>query len=304
MVEAHARRRVVVDGPAGDTSPGLHVRRPRQKPMTLPTLVTAIGDQIGRSSAPVKILSQVYTRWLRAAYGRHGMPWHVNGEGLRIDPKVRHLVPREGEAPLFRFLRSQIRRGDVVLDIGSFLGTYAVMAARWTGESGRVLAFEPSPETFAILRRHLRMNGLAGDRVQARCAAVGARNERRPLTTFADEPYRNMVAPSAAVASAVTVDVVTVDQICGDLGRPPDWIRMDVQGLEFDVLQGARDVLREAGARLKIVAEMHPEQWPDYGIDPREAADRLAYLGLRARALEPGSPVFRQGGHAILEPFR
>ncbi len=118
--------------------------------------------------------------------------------------------------------------------------------------------------------------------------------------TFADEPYRNMVAPPDAGPSTISVDVVTVDGICAALGRPPDWIRMDVQGLEFDVLRGASAVIREAGPRLKIVAEMHPQQWPDYGIDPREAADRFADCGLRAEALDGGPPVFEQGAHVIL----
>lgn len=270
--------------------------------MTLPGFVSAIGDRLGRSGPTVSILRLVYAGCLRAVYSRHGLPWHVNGEPLRIDPCVRHLIPHEVEVSLFEFLRTHIRPGDVVLDIGSFLGTYAVMEARWSGETGRVVAFEPSPDSFAILRRHLTMNGLAAPRVEARPVAVGAREERRRLMTFGDEPYRNQIA-SPGDGAAVEVDVVTVDSVCEALGRPPDWIRMDVQGLEFDVLQGARGVLREAGGRLKIIAEVHPEQWPEYGIEPRDAARRLADFGLCARALEPGSTVFGQGAHAILEPL-
>jgi hypothetical protein len=100
------------------------------------------------------------------------------------------------------------------------------------------------------------------------------------------------------------VDVVTVDTVCGrELGRPPDWIRMDVQGLEFDVLQGAREAIRDARGRLKIVAEMHPEQWPDFGIAPAEAHDRFAALGLRARPITAGEPLYTQSGHVVLEPL-
>jgi hypothetical protein len=95
-----------------------------------------------------------------------------------------------------------------------------------------------------------------------------------------------------------------VDAIAHEIGRPPDWIRMDVQGLEFEVLSGAACVLREAGGRLRIVAEMHPEQWPDYGIQPAEAVDRLAAFGLRASPLEPGGDPFEQSGHAIIQQLR
>lgn len=269
----------------------------------LSDLGTALGDRLGRSGLAVGVLRPAYAAWLRAVYGRRGLPWRINGEPLRIDPSVRHMVPRENERPLFDYLRSHIQPGDVVFDIGAFLGTYAVLEARWAGERGTVVAFEPSPSSFAVLTRHLRMNGLGPDRVDARQAAVGASEARRELITFDDEPYRNMIATGESPAQCVPVDVLTVDGVSSGLGRPPDWIRMDVQGLEFEVLEGARATLCEARGRLQIVAEMHPEQWPDFGVDPRDAADRFAALGLKARSLTPGEPPFTQSGHAILEPL-
>jgi FkbM family methyltransferase len=269
----------------------------------LSDLGNAVGDRLGRGGLAVGVLRPVYAGWLRAAYGRRGLPWTLNGEPLRIDPAVRHLIPRENERPLFEYLRDHIRPGDLVFDVGAFLGTYAVMEARWAGPRGRVVAFEPSPSSFAVLTRHLRMNGLGPDRVDARQAAVGASEGRRELATFDEEPYRNMIATGSSAAGRVVVDAVTVDGVAAAVGRLPDWIRMDVQGVEFEVLEGARAVLREARGRISIVAEMHPEQWPDFGVSPRDGADRLAALGLKARSLTPNVPPFTQSAHAILEPL-
>jgi FkbM family methyltransferase len=277
--------------------------------------VAVLGSRVGRGSALTRILRPAYGRALETVYGRRGLPWSINGETFRIIPGLRHLLPPVNEAPLFHFLSEGIAQGDIVFDIGSFLGTYAMLAARRTGESGRVLAFEPSAGSFQALERHFAMNGLYAPRVIARCAAVGARSERRRLLTFDNEPYRNMIAPVASEGSPSTrfarsgqgtdaVDVVSVDEAADDIGRPPDWVRMDVQGLEFDVLAGAARVLREFGSRLRIVAEMHPDQWPDFGVHPSDAVDRLAALGLRARSLEPGRDPFEQSSHAILEPLR
>jgi FkbM family methyltransferase len=259
-----------------------------------------VGDRLGREHTVVRGLRPMYSGLLRRAYGERGVPWHVDGEPLRIHPDVRHLMPHESERALAGYLRNEIRPGSVVFDVGSFLGTYAILAARASGDAGRVIAFEPSPFSFAVLQRHLRMNGLRPPRVETRRQAVGSRSEQRPFQLFADEPYRNMLRPRDDGATDL-VDVVTLDQVASELGRSPDWIRMDVQGAEFEVLSGARTVLAERRTPVRILAEMHPQQWPDFGVDPHEAPERLAALGLRARALEPGTNPFGQSCHAILE---
>jgi hypothetical protein len=64
---------------------------------------------------------------------------------------------------------------------------------------------------------------------------------------------------------------------------------MDVQGLELELIEGARDAIRDAGGRMKIVAEMLPEQWPGFGISPGETCDRFAALGC-GHAPTPAEP--------------
>ena len=268
----------------------------------LSDLAIALGNRLGRAGRAVRVVRPVYSAWLNAVYGRRGMPWRINGEPLRIDTTVRHLIPQENERPLFDYLRASIRPGEVVFDIGAFLGIYAILEARWAGERGRVVAFEPSASSFSLLTRHVAMNGLGPTRVDARHAAVGASAGRQTLVVFDDEPYRNHLAFDRASGEA-SVDVLTVDAVCRELDRPPDWIRMDVQGLEFEVLRGARETMRAARGRLKIVAEMHPDQWIELGIDPAEAHDRFAALGLRARPIPSTEPLFTQSGHVVLEPL-
>jgi FkbM family methyltransferase len=261
----------------------------------------AVTARLGSQSAAISALRPLYAWWLRTTCGRRGLDWHINGEAMRIDPAMRRMLPHENEPELFAFLRQHVRPGDVVIDIGAFLGTYAILEARAVGPLGRVVAFEPSPGTFDALERHLRMNGLTAPQVEARCVAVGERTGRVQLLTWKDEPYRNMVAPRGRMG--VTIETMTLDDICASWTQPPTWIRMDVQGQEFAVLKGARELLRCAGRRLRIVAEMHPQQWPDYGLVPADAAGELASLGLRARALMPGRDPFAQGAHALIEPL-
>src|SRR5262245_29007169 len=164
----------------------------------LSDLAIALGTRLGRSGRAVRMLRPAYSAWLHAAYGRRGMPWRLNGEPLRIDPAVRHLIPQDNERPLFEYLRAAVRPGDLVFDVGAFLGTYALFEARWSGAQGRVVAFEPSASSFSILTRHLAMNGLGPDRVDARHVAVGGTVGRRTLMVYENEPYRNQLAGLAA----------------------------------------------------------------------------------------------------------
>ena len=63
------------------------------------------------------------------------------------------------EAGDIQSLRSYVKPGEVVIDIGANVGYYTLIAARLVGETGRVYAFEPDPTNFAILDKNVRLNG-------------------------------------------------------------------------------------------------------------------------------------------------
>jgi len=231
------------------------------------------------------------------------MPWRVHDEVIRIDPRVRHLVPHASEGALYRFVRRTVRRGDVVLDVGAFLGIYALIEARCAGPGGRVVALEPTPWSAAVARRHFEFNGGAAPVTLVEAAA--AQRGGRAVFHEYDEPYVNALEEAVDVAASPRrrdVDVMTIDELCDALKIVPSFIRMDVQGAEFQALRGARNVVRAAGADLTIVVEMHPQCWPAFGMDVATAQETIRELGLRAEPLEPGIGLFARDGHAVLRP--
>lgn len=250
------------------------------------------------------LIVSAYGQMLRAIYSRQGLPWAVHGEVVRIDPQARHLVPHEAETALFEFLGRTIRPGDVVLDVGAFVGIYAVLSARWSGPQGRVIAFEPTPSSVALARKHLAFNGLGPDRVTLVEAAVSDRAARATFHQYDAHamPYVNSLARAVDTdASAVTTDVavVTLDEICRELRVVPTVIRMDVQGAEVHALRGARETIR-AASRLSLVVEMHPQCWPAFGITEGDVRETLRDLGLSARPLVAGEALFARDTHAVL----
>jgi FkbM family methyltransferase len=246
----------------------------------------------------------VYGLALRALYARAGLPWEVNGHVVRIHPAVRHLVPHISEPEVDEVLHTVIGEATVVLDVGSFVGIHAILAARKAGSSGRVIAIEPTRASAEIARRHFAYNGLGEDRVRVIEAAVSDRAGRMTFHEY-DLPYVNSLARAADTARPAVdrlVDVVTIDDVCIAAGEVPTVIRMDVQGAEIHALLGARETIRRAGSSLVLIVEMHPQCWPAFGITESFARETIRRLGLLAKPLVPGQPLFGRDCHAILKP--
>lgn len=269
-------------------------------PTLLARIASSVSARLGRESALVRALRPAYEWLLDAASLGHGTQWSMNGEVFLVDPRLRRFLPPQSEPETWAFLRGAVHPGDVVLDIGSFLGTYAMAMARW---GARVYAFEPTPASARGLRRHVQLNHLE-DRVQVNEVALGAAEGTVTLHQHG-EPYRNAVAahdPAGERRGTVEVQMTTVDAFCRARQLRPTLIRMDVQGLEAEVLRGARETLAKGGDALRVVLEVHPQLWPAHGVSPASFDALLAELGRRARPMVASEPLYTPDAHVLLQP--
>jgi FkbM family methyltransferase len=152
-----------------------------------------------------------------------------------------------------------IRPGMCVVDIGANEGLFTVMAATLVGEQGTVLAFEPSPRDRDRLLANLSVNALSNVRVHH--AAMGRTAGRAVLrVSGADHPGHNTIGgftySETAEAYAVEVDVTTLDDIATSSGLTRvDIVKIDVEGSETAVLQGAQNALRRFRPVIFIEAQ-------------------------------------------------
>jgi FkbM family methyltransferase len=224
-------------------------------------------------------------RWLRGAYhallggGRGVESVLPGGERVRVLPEYRFVSWNHVEYAAFH---ATAARGGVALDVGANAGAYALLLGQWVRPGGRVFAFEPSPEAFEGLRRHVELNGLA-DVVAPVRAAVSDVAGTAGLIGAGHHGTSRLAA--AGEAGTETVETVTIDAFCAAHDITPTLIKIDVEGFELEALRGARQTLARAGDGLALFVEMHPTVWRERGLSADEVRAELRIQGLRAEPL-------------------
>jgi FkbM family methyltransferase len=204
--------------------------------------------------------------------------------GLNI---VRGRYEEEGIA----FVRSVLAPGDTAVDAGAHIGFFAMQMAAVVGPAGTVHAFEPFAANADLLERSIAENRF-GDRIVFRRAAVGAAMGTATLTfpvetlnTGGAYLLRDGTAPLAGNQKR-QVPVVALDDV--GLTRPVRLIKMDVEGSEPLVVQGAARLLVED--RPVILSELHPTQLERAAGTTVDAfLARMRALGYAAHTLERGT---------------
>lgn len=179
-----------------------------------------------------------------------------------------------------------VRPGMTVLDIGANLGLYTVFFAHLVGGTGRVVAFEPDPALFALLRHNLTLNG--GTNITAHNLALGSRSDRAVLRKMILNSGDNTLGfdGSRYFRREVPIDVVALDEFSPSLRF--DLVKIDVQGWEFEVLRGMARALA-ACPHAGIYFEVWPAGLRQAGCAPAEMARWLQARGYRLHDAATGS---------------
>jgi FkbM family methyltransferase len=150
--------------------------------------------------------------------------------------------------------------GDTVVDVGAHIGLYTLIAANRVGSSGKVIAIEPDPENFKILKKNVLLNQLSN--VEALECAVYSTKEKLKLFLPELEEGRtifNTVMQDRARTSNnfLEVEANSLDNILQSINiAEVNWIKIDVEGAELEVLKGAANTLA-LNKNLTLVIEIH-----------------------------------------------
>ncbi len=165
------------------------------------------------------------------------------------------------------------------LDIGAHHGIYSIVAAKRLGTNGTVVAFEPSPREFRRLRLHLRLNGMRS--VRAESLAIGAAaSARKFFQVIEGDTTRGGLQPPATHDQVTETSVETV-RLDDYVSRFPldrvDIVKLDVEGGELEVLQGAASVLTKL--RPMFICEVLDAATQAWGYEAREIVLKFQSYG-------------------------
>ena len=189
----------------------------------------------------------------------------------------------DSELRLARYLIESLEAGDTVIDVGAHYGYYSLLAAHLVGPTGRVVAFEAAPATFAILRENTGVRPV----LEAHQLAVAERVGEVSFYEFSNRyaEYNSLLpaqfggrdwyADNTPVERSVPA--VTLDGFCGEHGLRPQTVKIDVEGAEDRVVAGMQALLR---ARRATIIMEYLSAGRDNGAH-RAAAAALERAGYR-----------------------
>ncbi len=207
-------------------------------------------------------------------------------QGLRIEmgPDTDRFLAGDYERPVQEALERIVRSGDVCYDIGANLGFFSLFLGRSVAGGGLVYAFEPVPRNASMIERNADLNGIENIRVM-RMALSGedgkgnlllARHVGGAMLREAGTPPD--LAGSMVVATARVDTLVDRQEI-----RPPNVVKIDVEGAEMAVLLGMERTLQRWAPRVVMEFDDPTED----GCESKLSGCRrfLQDLGYRVRVL-------------------
>lgn len=174
-----------------------------------------------------------------------------------------------------KLLEGLLKPGMTVIDAGSHVGYYALLAARQIGPEGRVYAFEPDPDNYELLLRNIALNGYTNIEAVKKALSNQVGTATLFLTTL-DNGRHSTYRHGLPERGSVDVETTTIDTFLEARGWPTvDLVKIDIEGAEMDVLEGASQFLAKCPS-LKVIIEFSPSLLRNAGADPIEFLNQWA----------------------------
>ena len=229
--------------------------------------------------------------WLRDGVIRTILVGPSRGLRYRVMTPFRAPIIGGWEPAAQRLMVRHVAPGSVAYDVGANIGIHTLLLSRLVGSTGRVYAFEPVPALFGRLCENVRLNPslAAATPVQL---ALDDHSGSAAFYTGHHAGAGHLAASGPQTGDRIEVSTSMLDEfVYREHHAPPNFMKIDVEGAEGNVLAGAEQVLRNA--RPIVMVDLHS---PDQDLAVGQSLTRAGYVayrtgdGTRIRHLERGWP--------------
>ena len=242
------------------------------------------------------IKNGLYLKYVRGVKKEPFIKKQVNGVSMYLDvndPGISRTLAIKGtrEQDQVYVVRRELKKGMAVLDIGANIGSYALLEASLIGLEGVVYALEPSPQNYSLLKKNIELNQFESVILPRQ---VGAANQTgvgkfylhsaSNLHTFHPQKYREFADLPDDYQKTIDVEIVNIGEYLQDK-RAIDFIRMDIEGYEVEVLEGLMNSIRENELSPMILFEVHRPKYDDVHHNMRAQLKQLFQLGYMVKTL-------------------
>jgi FkbM family methyltransferase len=223
---------------------------------------------------------------VKAVVAGHNIAYYVEADDRLLSPWF--IITGQYETELTNYLVRELKKDSHCIDVGANFGYFTCLMARFCPE-GKIISIEADEKIFDIVQDNVFINGFHGT-TQVLHAAAGTSNDEMTLyrrltrsgnTSIAKLGEAYTSALGEPPEEAFVVKGVRVDDFMPRLDGRVDFIKIDVEGAEPLVFQGARRTI-EANPKLKIVMEWSPGQINAAGFEISGFVDLMKDLKLKA----------------------
>jgi len=178
--------------------------------------------------------------------------------------------------------QSLLSSGMVVLDIGANLGIYTLYALQAGCE---VYSFEPTPSTFDILKKNVKVNGFENsNKLQLINKAVSDKNGTVNFYIKQGICGQNSLFKGSDMLDSIAVETIIADEYLRALDKV-DIIKIDVEGAEYYAMLGLKNIIARS-PEIKILIEFSPENMKNTNMTPKMLLDLIKEYGFKYYLIE------------------
>lgn len=209
------------------------------------------------------------------------------GWTVRFHPETGDAFRAHHSNPIFReeldeFVNS-CTPGMTLIDVGAHYGVFTLAALHYGGPDAHVIAVDPSPEAQALLAINLELNAVSSRATRLECALAASSQSIRVLTAGGGRQHQMVRAPHDR-SDAIVLATRTLDDVARESGRRITHLKIDVEGFEQQVLEGASTVLSEH--RPFLTLELHPALLAHLGDSGQRVLDLVHCFGYSGTCLD------------------